>query len=63
MNMKLLFYTGDSTGFSIILWDTDGRCTTLIVYVIILVFVSVCEEYIFSKLQISFKNHLVLNNI
>lgn len=54
---------GLCTGFSIILWNKDGRCASFIVYVVILAFVSLCEEYIFSKLQISFKNHLVLNNI
>ena len=58
-----ILHWGLCTGFSIILWDKDSRCAILIVYVVILAFVSLCEEYIFSKLRISFKNHLVLNDI
>lgn len=49
-------------GFSVLLWDrmqvsdSDDTCRNL----------SVCfvyEEYIFSKLQISLKKHLVLSTI
>lgn len=58
-----VLHWGLGTGFSIILWDKDSRCAALMVYVIILVFVFAYEEYIFSKLQIGFKKHLVLNNI